>query len=68
TKVTTKTKTTTVTVTKDSKSNKAQSTNKSKTLPNTGLNSSQTTIWASLLAFLGCTLLINRKQRKDNKH
>ncbi|MCE3315778.1 hypothetical protein LB336_16325, partial [Staphylococcus aureus] len=40
----------TVTVIKDSKSNKSQSTDKSKTLPNTGLDSSQTTIWASLIA------------------
>lgn len=58
----------TVTVTKDSKSNKSQSTDKSKTLPYTGLDSSQTTIWASLLAFLGSTLLINRKNRKSDKH
>ena len=58
----------TVTVIKDSKSNKSQSTDKSKTLPNTGLDSSQTTIWASLLAFLGSTLLINRKNRKSDKH
>lgn len=58
----------TVTVTKDSKSNKSQSTDKSKTLPNTGLDSSQTTIWASLLAFLGSTLLINRKNHKSEKH
>lgn len=58
----------TVTVIKDSKSNKSQSTDKSKTLPNTGLDSSQTTIWASLIAFLGSTLLINRKNRKSDKH
>ncbi|MEK5169924.1 MULTISPECIES: NEAT domain-containing protein [Staphylococcus] len=58
----------TVTFTKDSKSNKSQSTDKSKTLPYTGLDSSQTTIWASLLAFLGSTLLINRKNRKSDKH
>ena len=41
---------------------------KTKTLPDTGINSTETTAWASLLSFIAGLLLLSRKNRKSDKN
>ena len=53
--------------TKNKKHETKHQSDKSKTLPNTGVDTTTPTIWASVLSFFAGVLLLKRQTRKSNK-